>query len=195
MGREPFSAGHRLFWTRVLVVVVLAYVLLDMPPAVLPRWVLELGEIAGLILLSLAALGRIWCCIYIAGKKHEELVTQGPYSIVRNPLYLFSFLGAVGFGLAVENPILASFLAIGFGTYYAFVVRREESRLRGFFGTTYQEYAERTPRWIPRFSSFAEPEDITVHPRKIRDGILDAMWFLWAFMLWELVETLRPTIP
>lgn len=53
-------------------------------------------EIFGYALLLVAAPGRIWCSIYIVGRKDEELCTDGPYSLVRNPLYAFSLLGLVG---------------------------------------------------------------------------------------------------
>lgn len=188
---EPFSAGHRIFWTRVFMVLVLAYVLLAYPPAILPEWALEVGEAAGLVLLAIAAFGRLWCLVFVAGRKNDVLVTEGPYSIVRNPLYVFSFLGAVGFGLAVENPLLALVLAVVFGLYYALVVRREERFLATRFGDAFHAYASRTPRWLPRFRAYREPAELSVNTRKIREGILDAMWFIWAFLLWELLEIFR----
>jgi len=188
---EPFSTQHRMFWSRLLGVLLLAYVLLRHPPGILAPWILDLGELIGLILLAAAAFGRIWCLVFVAGKKNGILVTEGPYSIVRNPLYVFSFLGALGFGLAVENPLLAGLLAVIFGIYYSYVVRREEGYLASVFGTTFQEYAARTPRWLPDFALYREPQTLTVSPAKIREGILDAMWFIWAFFLWELIEELR----
>jgi len=142
----------------------------------------------GLVLLTAAAFGRIWCLVFIAGKKNDILVTDGPYSITRNPLYVFSFLGAIGFGLAVENPLLAGLLAVLFGIYYPYVVRKEEGLLASVFGATFQEYAARTPRWFPNLSLYKEPTTITVSPVKIREGILDAMWFIWASFFWEILE-------
>lgn len=188
MLHEPFSTRHRMFWSRLLGVVLVAYVLLSYPPRILAPWILDLGELIGLVLLATAAFGRIWCLVFVAGKKNDILVTDGPYSVVRNPLYVFSFLGAVGFGLAAENPLLAGLLAVLFGIYYSYVVRKEERLLVSVFGITFQEYASRTPRWLPNFALYSEPQTITVSPVKIREGILDAMWFIWAFFLWELIE-------
>lgn len=188
MPREPFSTRHRMFWSRILGVVLLAYILLSPPPKFLSPWVLDLGELTGLVLLAAAAFGRVWCLVFIAGKKDDILVTDGPYSVVRNPLYFFSFLGVVGFGLAVENPLLAILLAVLFGLYYSFVVKIEERFLASHFGPAFQEYFARTPRWFPNFRLFREPQTVTVSPVKIREGILDAMWFIWVFFLWELLE-------
>ena len=157
-------------------------------------WLADACEIAGLLLLACAAFGRIWCLIFIAGRKNDSIVTDGPYSTVRNPLYVFSFLGAVGFGLTVENPLLALLLAVIFGAYYALVVRKEERYLTSSFGAAYQEYAKRTPRWFPRFRLYHERATVPVFTAKIRAGILDAMWFIWAFLLWELIESLRSIV-
>jgi protein-S-isoprenylcysteine O-methyltransferase Ste14 len=188
---EPFSTGHRMFWSRILAVIVLVYVVLCRPPAIVTPWILELGELLGMALLTVAAFGRVWCLLFVAGKKRNLLVTHGPYSIVRNPLYVFSFLGAVGFGLAVENPLLAIGLAVVFGGYYHFVVKREERFLAAKFGEAFEEYVARTPRWLPRFSLYTEPPTVTVAPLRIDMAILDATWFLWAFFLWELLELYR----
>jgi hypothetical protein len=152
-----------------------------------PLW-LDLLELLGFGLLVVAALGRLWCLSFISGIKNEVLVTDGPYSVVRNPLYLFNFVGAVGLGLAVENPVLAALLAAGFALFYPGVVRREEAALQEAFGGAYARYRMSTPRWIPRWSGYQEPDQWTINPRRFRRGLLDAMWFLWAFMLWEMVE-------
>ena len=45
--------------------------------------------LAGMILVGIASLGRMWCSLYIAGYKDDKLVTDGPYSLCRNPLYFF----------------------------------------------------------------------------------------------------------
>jgi len=178
-------------WSRLLGVVLIVYILFGDPPACFPQWILDLGEPIGLVLLAIAAFGRVWCLVFVAGKKNEVLVTDGPYSVVRNPLYVFSFVGAAGFGLAVENPLLAGCLAVLFGTYYTYVVRNEERFLASAFGAAFRDYSVHTPRWLPDFRRYREPQAVTVSPLKVRQGILDAMWFIWAFVLWELLEVFQ----
>lgn len=191
MKDELFSGRIRIIVSRISFAIFAGYVILQVPPDNFPPLLLDTLEIVGLGLLVIAAFGRVWCLTYSGGRKNKTLVTEGPYSVSRNPLYVFSFIGAVGLGLAVENPFLASILAVLFGIYYSFVVRKEERRLASLFGAEYKNYMARTPRWIPNFRLFIEPKEITSSPRDIRRGFLDAMWFLWFFLLWEVLEMVR----
>ena len=52
---------------------------------------------------GIGAFGRIWCSLYIAGYKNNVLVIEGPYSMCRNPLYFFSFIGGLGVACATET--------------------------------------------------------------------------------------------
>ena len=183
----PFS-GHRIAWSRAVVIFALAFALMVPAPSAIPSIVIDALELVGFGLLIVAALGRIWCLSYIAGMKNDILVTEGPYSVVRNPLYVLNFLGAVGFGFAIESPVLAALLAVGFAVFYPAVVGREEDVLTRAFGEPYARYCAATPRWLPRWSSYREPDSWVINPRRFRAGLLDAQWFLWAFMLWEFFE-------
>lgn len=171
-------------------ILVFAFAVFVPPPQVITPRIQEASELLGFGLLAIAALGRLWCLSYIAGFKNDLLVTEGPYSVVRNPLYVFNFFGAVGFGLAVENPLLATLLALGFIAFYPGVVRQEEARMHRLFGESYARYCSVTPGWLPRWSNYHEPETWTINPRRFRNGLLSAMWFLWAFLLWEVIEEL-----
>ena len=63
----------------------------------------------GCALVGIAIVGRLWCAQYIAGYKDNTLVREGPYSMCRNPLYFFSFLGTIGVGLCTESLTLTRF--------------------------------------------------------------------------------------
>src|SRR5262245_34324764 len=59
----------------------------------------ELVEWIGIVFIVFCILGRTWSSLYIGGRKIEEFVQSGPYSVMRNPLYLFSCIGAIGVGM------------------------------------------------------------------------------------------------
>jgi len=73
------------------------------------EWVID--SVALLLLLT-ACLGRVWCIMYIGGQKNTSVVTAGPYSMVRNPLYVFSFIGAIGLVLMTHSMVIAALLLI-----------------------------------------------------------------------------------
>ena len=184
-------ASHRIAWSRIVIVSALLLVIFGSPAKGPHGLIGELGELLGFALLVAATLWRIWCSLFIAGSKNAQLAQTGPYSMTRNPLYLGNLLGALGFGFAVHMPLLALALAAAFALFYPGVVAREEAHLLELFGERYREYCVQVPRWIPNWSLYQEPGVVTVSPRRIRGAIFDAMWFLWAFALWEFIEELH----
>ena len=186
-------ASHRIAWSRVAIGLVLAVVLFSAPGRLLgtPDWLNWASEMLGYVLLVLATLWRIWCALFIAGAKNGELATDGPYSAVRNPLYIGNFLGLVGVGFAVQQPVLGVAIGAAFALSYPAVIAQEEQNLARIFGERYREYCARVPRWVPDWSLYREPDTLPVAPRYVRKAILDAMWFLWAFALWKLIDQLH----
>jgi protein-S-isoprenylcysteine O-methyltransferase Ste14 len=107
-------------------------------------------EIAAFVLLLAGAMGRLWASVYISGRKSCVLVDQGPYAMIRNPLYFFSFLAHLGAGLAFGSVTVAALMVATFWATHWWAVLEEESWLRARFGREYDVYVEKTPRWIPR---------------------------------------------
>lgn len=145
----------------------------------------------GLGLAAIGATGRIWCSFFISGRKDGELVTEGPYSISRNPLYVFSCIGLVGVGLTTETltyPLL--FLAI-FGLYYPGIMAREERRLEELFGESFRQYRQRAPLFWPNSGLYSEPTSWSSNPRLFRRHILSDIWFVWIAAIIELIEGFR----
>lgn len=147
--------------------------------------------LVGAILAGVATVGRMWCSVYISGYKKDSLVTTGPYSMCRNPLYLFSLIGAVGVGLATKTITIPIIVFLLFAVYYPVVIKREEKRLTGIHGRNFEEYRKRVPRFIPSFSSFREPEEYTIKPGFLRKRFTDSLWFVWLIGLIALTEALR----
>ena len=145
----------------------------------------------GMLLVAIGSLGRMYCSVYIAGYKDKTLITQGPYSVCRNPLYFFSTFGALGIGFCSETFTFPLALLQVMILYYPLVVRREEQRLRQRFGREFDDYAKRVPAFFPNPSLFTEPETYTVKPSAYRRHIFSALWFVWIVGLIELVEGLK----
>ncbi|MFA5204873.1 MAG: isoprenylcysteine carboxylmethyltransferase family protein [Lentisphaeria bacterium] len=145
----------------------------------------------GYVLVGIGTLGRLWCILYIGGYKSRSLITAGPYSVCRNPLYFFSLLGAVGVGLSTETLTMPAIILVMFAAYYPAVVRNEQNVLRDRHGAEFDAYCQTTPAFFPRWSLLHEPEEWTVHPRVFRRCAFDALWFIWLVGLAELAEGLR----
>src|SRR5437667_6690003 len=90
-------------------------------------------EIAGLVLILVCIVGRTWSTLYIGGYKKRELVTAGPYSVVRNPLYLFTCIGAAGIGAQTGSALIASLFAAGALAIFTVVSPHEEAALAAAF--------------------------------------------------------------
>lgn len=148
-------------------------------------------EAFGLGLIVICIVGRAWCSLYIGGRKKAEIVDRGPYSISRNPLYLFSFMGAFGVGAQTGSVTLASvFLLLTVVVFYA-TVKREEAWLADAFGWTYRDYCARTPRFGPDFSKWRDAESLEVKPQFFLTTLRDGLVFLLAVPLFESVERLQ----
>jgi protein-S-isoprenylcysteine O-methyltransferase Ste14 len=152
----------------------------------------EALEIFGYLLLITAGLGRIWCSIYIAGRKDKILCTDGPYSLCRNPLYLFSFIGVLGAFLALQSILLAAFASAIFLLYYHFVIRSEERRLLDIFKASFSEYISTTPRFIPSYSSYHSSESERIISTKVIEiGLREVVWFFVAIALIDTIEVIH----
>lgn len=145
----------------------------------------------GLVLVAIATVGRLWCSLYISGYKDSQLITTGPYSICRNPLYFFSFLGFTGIGFATETFTLGLALSLIFLIAYPPVVNHEEDVLRSRFGPEFDRYCAQTPRFFPNVAKFNEPDTYLVNPKLFRRTMGDVIWFVWFVGIIELVEALH----
>src|SRR4028118_1333930 len=143
----------------------------------------------GLLLAIAGFCGRLWSLCYIAGRKKKELVTVGPYSLCRQPLYFFSLVGGIGLGLCTETLTLAALFAIGFALYYPYIIRTEESFLSSQF-SEYEEYKKRVPLFFPRWSNFTEG-NLMVNAGSLRREIVAAGGFLCIVAVLEMVESLH----
>jgi protein-S-isoprenylcysteine O-methyltransferase Ste14 len=110
-------------------------------------------------LLLIGWVAMLWCFwnFLVNGKgtpapidPPKELVAVGPYRYVRNPMYVAGLVALLGWILwspslpLIVSPFLFVIAAHLFVTFY------EEPTLNRKFGTAYEEYCRRVPRWIPK---------------------------------------------
>lgn len=145
----------------------------------------------GYVLVIFGAFGRVYCSSFIGGRKNEAIMRAGPYSVVRNPLYVFSFIATIGIGLQSGMLTFTLLLVGAFVLYYPFVVKREENFLSAKFGESYAQYVREVPRWIPNMKLWVEPEESSCMPKFIRRTMGDAMIFFLPFPAFELIGLLQ----
>jgi protein-S-isoprenylcysteine O-methyltransferase Ste14 len=91
---------------------------------------------------------RAWAAGHL--EKNRRLAVDGPYTHVRNPLYLGTLTVALGFVIAARRWELGVIFAAVFGGVYLPVIELEEQHLRELF-PEYSDYAQRVPALLPRW--------------------------------------------
>jgi protein-S-isoprenylcysteine O-methyltransferase Ste14 len=137
----------------------------------------ELALLTGLALATAAMAGRMWCSLFIAGRKNNTLVTVGPYARCRHPLYFFNLVGAVGVGAASGLISVTLLVLAAFAFYYPVVMAREEAYLAERHGEAYAAYALNVPRFWPTGRAATTNEEWVARPRIILNHLCSAVWF------------------
>jgi protein-S-isoprenylcysteine O-methyltransferase Ste14 len=145
-------------------------------------------EWCGIALIVVCILGRTWSTLFIGGRKNSSLTMEGPYSVTRNPLYLFSIIGAVGVGAQFGSITVALVSGVFAWLVFLWTVWREEAALLLAFGDDYRQYMARVPRFLPRASLWQSPPTLTVNPQRIAITFFDAAIFLVAIPIAETFE-------
>ncbi len=78
----------------------------------------------------------------------ERIVDEGPYRVVRNPMYLGHLIFFAGLALLLGSWIGAAVFAFH-AAWFDRRVREDEQRLAELFGDSYREYCRRVKRWVP----------------------------------------------
>ncbi|PBB38901.1 MULTISPECIES: isoprenylcysteine carboxylmethyltransferase family protein [unclassified Mesorhizobium] len=172
----------------VLIVVLFAALLFGQSTFPPETPVHETIEMFGVLLIFLGIVGRLWSTLYIGGRKSSEVVTGGPYSITRNPLYLFSTVAAAGVGAQIGSfSGIILFAVLCAGAFHV-VILREERYLKEVLGAPYKAYLARVPRFFPKLSLYQEGDTGSFKPRLLLNTLLDGLVFLVALPAFELID-------
>jgi protein-S-isoprenylcysteine O-methyltransferase Ste14 len=184
-----FQRRRRIVMAFIIALILLA--LLTIRSAWNKNWFHEYIEDFGIGVIVLAILGRTWCTLYIGGRKSTEIVRLGPYSISRNPLYVFSTFGAAGIGMMTGSLTVMFTLALICYAAFHFVILAEEGYLQKTFGEAYTAYKREVPRFFPKLSLYKEAEVLSVRASMLYKTLADGLVFFVSYPLLEFVEYLQ----
>ena len=196
----PANQVLRIAVLRITFIASLPLILFSQSAWMTRGWLFELLEVSGILLIIIAVLGRFWAILYIGGRKNQQVMQDGPYSVCRHPLYLFSTIGVIGLGLMLGSLIVTAVLGGLTLLILTLTAIREERYLAALYGAEWQAYAARVPRILPDPGLFHTQGDVTFSTRELRRNLSDALVFLAFIPLAEMMEMLKeyhlvPTFP
>ena len=116
-----------------------------------PEWV---WFIPGLIITVFGESLRLWAAGHL--RKNKQLTTTGPYSYVKNPLYIGTLLIMLGYSAMAKNIYIMIVGFVWFFIYYApYKKKQENEKLVASFGRPWTEYDKAVPDYIPRLSPYS----------------------------------------
>ncbi|NLB56050.1 MAG: isoprenylcysteine carboxylmethyltransferase family protein [Lentisphaerae bacterium] len=111
-------------------------------------------DLSGFVLILIGLLIRTVSRDWKSNHGNDNLVTDGPYEIVRNPMYLGSLFTGSGLCFIFGSlPFLLVFIAV-FLISHQLIVRREEKYLRKHYPEKFEDYIRETPAWFPTITGF-----------------------------------------
>ena len=185
--RLPSIFHDRLVFGRVLALLILAWVIISVPPEydASATHRISFGVIT-LLMVCVAAFGRVWATFFLGGNKNICLIKEGPFSVCRNPLYLFTSFGALGIAMESHQLPIVVAVACFMLVYYGIQVRREEHDLTRLFGQSYLDYTRSTPRFLPCFDRYRPPAaHMTTNSKLVHNAMRDNLWWL---IVWYIVH-------
>jgi protein-S-isoprenylcysteine O-methyltransferase Ste14 len=129
--------------------------LLDLP-ALLPG---AIGIVAGAAVMAAGVLLCGWCVVRFQRARGtpvpmnppDELIINGPYAWVRNPMVTGVFGALFGLGILLHSIGIALIWTPTYVVVHLLELKRaEEPELERRFGAAYTEYKQRVPMFIPR---------------------------------------------
>ena len=121
----------------------------------------------GTILIMMGTFARIYTVAFMADDSSDnvgadQLITAGPFALVRNPLYISNLVITLGVVFYSGVVVLGTIVLAFFVFQYHCITKYEESSLLAKFGDEYQRYMERVPAWVPL--KFPISDDFPVPP-------------------------------
>ena len=147
-------------------------------------------SVIGFILLIFGCFGRIWASLYIEGNKTKNLITNGPFMMVRNPLYFFSLMILIGFCFALKSLFLPIGLILIFIVFHVPTIANEERKLRSIHGELFDDYVRSTPRLIPNIFKYKKPitsDRVNIKIKRINGVLLEVIGYIFTYTFIDLL--------
>lgn len=112
---------------------------------------------AGVLMLVAGLALRIWAIRTLGNAftstvqivEAQQLVTSGPYRLVRHPSYLGAYLAFLGSAVFLQSWVGLAVTAVCMGIAYLVRIPVEEKALEGNFGESWRRYQAQSKRMIP----------------------------------------------
>jgi protein-S-isoprenylcysteine O-methyltransferase Ste14 len=143
------DAIHRLFNDATLrKVLVRSRVLLGLAVVAGVVWYMDPAcLLPGFVVSMLGEAIQLWC--FASLDKGRTLACNGPYAMVRNPMYLGRYFIIAGAVMLLGRWWLVAIFTVVYYFYMVNRVKREEEYLGGVLGAPYAEYLRTVNRFLP----------------------------------------------
>jgi protein-S-isoprenylcysteine O-methyltransferase Ste14 len=142
---------------------------------------LRSGYLMLALVMALVSAFRMWAGSALTARRvmafrvqTDALRTSGPYTLVRNPIYLADYAALCGFALCL--PPAGIMMPVLFLLHYLRLIRYEERSLKAGFGSDYEHFTRTVPRIFPNLTSLkALPHSLTefhITPEAFRHNAL-----------------------
>ena len=180
--------------TALLILTVVLTVFLFASQDVYPQntWVDNILDFLGMMIVLKGTLLRMSARGHkkAYSQRGESLVATGPYMLVRNPMYLGSFLIGLGFVMLVWPVWLMPVFALMFYLRFIRQISEEEKQLSGLFGSGYKHYCDRVPRLFPTVESLLNCK--TKEAFNLQETFSTKE--IWGLIAWPIVAVILETI-
>lgn len=189
--RAPVNQRTRIYIIRATFLLILPLLLFVQPKFAIGSLSHEIFESIGILMLICGVIGRFWSILYIGSVKNKTVMREGPYSVTRNPLYVFSTIALTGVGLMFGGFFFAALVGGATFVILYLTARREAEFLLSEFGSDFEAYAREVPFFFPKPALYRSAPEITFHARSLRNNLFDALGFLAFIPIVELVDQFK----
>ena len=131
---------------------------LPLPPVIRAIGVLTLISSLPILIWTHRTLGKYYAAVLELKEKHT-LITSGPYSRIRHPMYTVFIMYTVSLALMSANLFVIVFSIVVIVSFPS-LAKQEEQMLLGLFGDEYSDYMRQTNRFFPLKRRKKETEEL-----------------------------------